>query len=191
MPITIHFSYWKSVSDLALLTFLFLPIHFLILNIHLLYLIKGEKQIYFKQLRSGKEGRPFWIYKFRTLPYNHMKSVSFMGLMRKSGLDELPQIWNIIRGDMSFVGPRPLLHEYMSTYSSEQKQRFLVKPGITGLAQINGRNSIPWSEKFAYDIQYVENFSFLMDFVIITRTFFQLFSLRKNSAEPTNRFDRV
>ncbi|WP_353722845.1 sugar transferase [Dyadobacter sp. 676] len=102
-------------------------------------------------------------------------------LVRRSSLDELPQFWNVLRGDMSIVGPRPLLAEYLPLYSVEQRRRHTVKPGITGLAQINGRNALTWGEKFGYDLHYVDNLSFLLDLRIIGATALKVLSMRKKN----------
>ena len=133
--------------------------------------------IFFTQKRPGLNEKIFNIYKFRTmselydsdgilLPDSKRLS-KFGNIIRSFSLDELPTLLNIIKGDMSLVGPRPLLIEYLSLYSEEQKKRHLVKPGITGLAQINGRNLLDWEEKFNYDVLYVENHNFFLDIKIL------------------------
>jgi undecaprenyl phosphate N,N'-diacetylbacillosamine 1-phosphate transferase len=104
--------------------------------------------------------------------------------LRKYSLDELPQLFNVLRGDMSFVGPRPLLVEYLEHYTKEQKRRHSVKPGITGWAQVNGRNVIPWEEKFKYDVWYVDNISFLLDIKILYMTFLRV--IAKKNINPLN-----
>ena len=134
----------------------------------------------FSQTRAGLRGRPFRLYKFRTmtderddagrlLPDSE-RITDFGGLLRSSSIDELPQLWNVVRGDMSLVGPRPLLMEYVPLYSEDQRRRLGVKPGITGWAQINGRNAISWPEKFALDLCYVDNRSILLDIRIMLLT---------------------
>jgi len=125
-------------------------------------------------------GRPFEIYKFRTMSNerndksellpDQMRLSRFGRFLRSTSLDELPNLWTIIKGDMSIVGPRPLLMEYLPLYNSEQAKRHLVKPGLTGWAQINGRNAIGWKEKLALDTWYVENFSIYLDMKIILMT---------------------
>ena len=136
--------------------------------------------IIFKQQRPGLNGRPFLFYKFRTmrnlkdsigclLPDEDRLS-SFGKFLRKFSLDELPSLWNVLKGDMSLVGPRPLLMEYLDRYSSEQARRHEVKPGITGWAQVNGRNAITWEEKFKLDVWYVDNQSFWLDIKILFMT---------------------
>jgi len=140
---------------------------------------------YFYQIRPGKNGRLFKIIKFKTM--NDKKDVSgnllsdgqrltkIGKLVRKTSLDEVPQLLNVLKGDMSIVGPRPLLPEYLSLYSSTQSRRHEVKPGITGWAQVNGRNAISWQQKFEYDVWYVDNISFLLDLKIVLLTVKKVF----------------
>lgn len=136
--------------------------------------------IFFYQFRSGKDGKPFQVIKFRTmldsidqdgsqLP-DLKRIVPYGNFLRKSSLDELPQLWNVLKGDMSLVGPRPLPHEYLPLYSPKQARRQEIRPGVTGWAQVNGRNIISWEEKFKYDIWYVENQNFWLDIKIICMT---------------------
>jgi sugar transferase EpsL len=136
--------------------------------------------VLFKQWRPGMHGIPFVLYKFRTmiterdhngdlLP-DHLRLTRFGRWLRKTSLDELPELWNVLRGEMSLVGPRPLLMEYLSLYTSEQARRHDVRPGITGWAQVNGRNAIQWSEKLALDVWYVENRSLMLDLKILWLT---------------------
>lgn len=141
--------------------------------------------IFFKQQRPGLKGRPFFMCKFRTmsdvtdeegnlLP-DIQRLTKFGSFLRSSSLDELPELWNVVMGDMSLVGPRPLLMEYLDRYSPEQVRRHDVKPGITGWAQINGRNAISWEEKFALDVWYVDNQSFWLDMKILFITLIKVF----------------
>jgi len=141
--------------------------------------------IFFNQKRPGMNARPFKFYKFRTMTEKEDKNGNLLSdnerltpygsFLRKTSLDELPSLWNIIKGDMSLVGPRPLLMEYLPLYSKGQMRRHKVKPGITGWAQINGRNAISWEEKFELDIWYVENQSFWLDIKIIVLTIWKVF----------------
>lgn len=141
--------------------------------------------IIFKQERSGLYGKSFYIYKFRTMTNKKDESgnllpddvrlTRFGKLLRKLSLDELPQLINVIKGDISLVGPRPLLMEYLDLYTAEQNRRHQVRPGITGWAQINGRNSISWEEKFELDVWYVDNHSFWLDIKIILITAVKVF----------------
>jgi len=138
--------------------------------------------VVFRQTRPGLRGRPFQVYKFRTmrdafdrhgraLP-DEERLTAVGKFIRSTSLDELPQLWNVLRGDISLVGPRPLLMQYLPRYTAEQARRHDVLPGITGWAQINGRNSLSWDEKFALDVWYVENWSLALDARILFRTVF-------------------
>jgi lipopolysaccharide/colanic/teichoic acid biosynthesis glycosyltransferase len=142
--------------------------------------IKIGWPIYFSQIRPGLHSKPFRMIKFRTmnnelgvdghlLPDSQRLS-SFGRFLRASSLDELPELWNVIKGDMSLVGPRPLLMEYLPLYTEEQARRHDVRPGITGWAQVNGRNAISWEEKFKLDVWYVENQNFFLDVKILALT---------------------
>ncbi len=134
----------------------------------------------FKQTRPGKHNKPFVIYKFRTmtdeknedgsLADDGVRLTPFGRFLRKTSLDELPEFWNVIKGDMSFVGPRPLLMEYVQLYSEEQARRGEVRPGITGWAQVKGRNAISWEDKFKLDVWYVDNMSMWLDIKILLMT---------------------
>ncbi len=143
------------------------------------------RPVIFSQLRPGLHGHLFTIYKFRTMsdkygpdgvPLPDAERLNWFGKsLRKTSLDELPELFNVLRGDMSLVGPRPLLAEYLPLYTSEQARRHNVKPGITGWAQINGRNAISWEEKFDLDIWYVDNRSLVLDIRILWLTVLQVF----------------
>jgi lipopolysaccharide/colanic/teichoic acid biosynthesis glycosyltransferase len=136
--------------------------------------------VFFRQQRPGLGGRPFSILKFRTMTNERdargellpdaERLTSLGRFIRDHSLDELPQLWCVVRGDMSLVGPRPLLMKYLERYSIEQARRHEVKPGITGLAQVNGRNALSWEEKFAYDVWYVDHLDFALDLKILART---------------------
>ena len=143
--------------------------------------IKLGSPIFFRQARVGLNGEVFEMIKFRTmkdaydaegnlLP-DEERLTAFGSFLRKSSLDELPELWNVLKGDMSLVGPRPLLVEYLPLYSERQMKRHQVRPGITGYAQVNGRNNISWGRKFELDVYYVENFSLWLDFKILYQTF--------------------
>lgn len=136
--------------------------------------------VLFKQIRPGCNGKPFKMIKFRTmlddcdsdgglLPDEH-RMTPLGGFLRETSLDELPELWNVLKGDMSLVGPRPLLMEYLPLYSLEQNRRHDVRPGVTGWAQVNGRNSLSWDDKFKLDVWYVDNQSLWMDIKIILLT---------------------
>lgn len=164
-----------------LLLLLFLPFIFFT---GLLVYFKIGKPIFFQQIRPGYKEQLFSIYKFRTMSNEKDDNgmlladeyrLKEMGkFIRKTSLDELPQLLNVLKGEMSFVGPRPLLVEYLALYNDEQQKRHDVIPGITGWAQVNGRNAISWEEKFDYDIWYVENQSFLLDMKIMWMTFLKV-----------------
>ena len=164
------------------LIWLFLP--FIIVTA-LLVFFKIGRPILFRQVRPGLNEKLFSIYKFRTMTnekdeegelLSDTKRLTGLGmLLRKTSLDELPQLFNVLKGEMSFVGPRPLLVEYLELYSDEQKKRHSVTSGITGWAQVNGRNAISWEQKFEYDVWYVENQSFLLDMKIMWMTFLKVF----------------
>lgn len=136
--------------------------------------------VFFRQTRPGLDEQPFEILKFRTMtdaldPHGHAlpdqeRLTSFGQLLRSTSLDELPELWNVVKGDMSLVGPRPLLMKYLPLYASDQARRHDVRSGVTGWAQVNGRNSADWHEKLAMDTWYVDNVSFLLDMRILLRT---------------------
>lgn len=141
--------------------------------------------VLFRQVRPGLRGQPFKMVKFRTmrdvldssgrlLP-DAERMTPFGGFLRSTSLDELPELWNVLKGEMSLVGPRPLLMEYLSLYSSEQLRRHEVRPGVTGWAQINGRNTLTWDEKFKLDVWYVDNQSFWLDLKILLLTVKKVF----------------
>ena len=136
--------------------------------------------VFFRQERPGRHGKPFSILKFRTMTNarnergellpDHERLTPLGRFMREHSLDELPQLWSVLKGDMSLVGPRPLLMQYLGRYSPEQARRHDVKPGITGWAQVNGRNALSWEEKFALDVWYVEHVSLALDVKILAMT---------------------
>ncbi|MBA3920876.1 MAG: sugar transferase [Nostocaceae cyanobacterium] len=142
--------------------------------------INTGKPIVFTQPRPGKDGRIFTFYKFRTMSDRRDSQGNLLPdeerltaigqFLRKSSLDEIPQLWNVLKGDMSFVGPRPLLVRYLERYTPEQARRHEVKPGITGLAQVKGRNAIGWEQKFQLDVWYVDNWSLWLDLKILLLT---------------------
>lgn len=154
--------------------------------------IQNTGSPFFSQTRPGKHGKLFTIYKLKTmrdtrddsgdlLPDN-LRMTPLGKIIRKLSLDELPQLWNILKGDMSFVGPRPLLPEYLPLYSKEQEKRHEVKPGITGWAQVNGRNAISWKQKFEYDLWYIQHQSFILDIKILGITLTKIFMTKDVNA---------
>lgn len=166
-------------------------------------LIKSNKDgpVFFKQERPGLNGRIFTVYKFRTMSVktrdengrqlSDFERMSKTGnLLRKTSIDELPQLINIVRGEMSFIGPRPLLTEYLPLYSSEQMRRHEVRPGISGWAQVNGRNTLTWEEKFRYDVEYVENMSLSMDIRIFFLTIKNVLCQDGINSEENNTMEK-
>lgn len=180
----IYANYIKPFLDrtfaMVMITLLF-P---LILSICLILLMTQGRHVFFAQLRTGKNMKTFRIIKFRTLNYLETSDLSmdnreftFLGrIMRKTGADEIPQLFNILKGEMSFIGPRPMPVEYIDKYQKMHLDRFRVMPGVTGWAQVNGKNEISWGHRFDLDCQYVNNVSFTFDSKIIWLTVLQLFS---------------
>ena len=140
--------------------------------------------VFFRQVRPGKDGKLFSIVKFKTMSDEKdengkllpdiQRITKFGSFVRKSSIDELPQLWNVLKGDMSLIGPRPLLTEYLPLYSAEQMRRHNVRPGITGWAQVNGRNNISWCKKFELDVWYVDHISFWLDIKIVFKTILKI-----------------
>ena len=173
----------------------------LLLGVALLVRLKLGSPVFFTQVRPGKDGKPFRMVKFRSmtdardasgalLPDN-VRLTPFGKFLRSSSLDEFPEMWNVLVGDMSVVGPRPLLMEYVPLYDATQRRRLEVKPGVTGWAQVNGRNALSWDEKFALDVWYVENRTFWLDLRIVFRTFFKVFArsgIDHSAERPMPRF---
>lgn len=161
----------------SILTLILSPFFIIVVVI---VLVTMGRPVLFSQVRPGLHGKPFRIYKFRTMKNGFDADGKLLDdsarlttagkFLRKWSLDEIPQLFNIIRGDISFVGPRPLLMDYLPRYTAEQARRHDVKPGITGWAQVNGRNAISWEDKFELDVWYVENRSFILDLKILWST---------------------
>lgn len=174
----------KRGIDIIISLFILIVVSPIFFLVFLLLAIANNGKAFFVQKRPGKNGSIFKIIKFKSM--NDKKGpdgellpdeirLTKIGLfVRKTSLDELPQLFNVLKGDMSMIGPRPLLVDYLELYSKEQHRRHLIKPGITGWAQVNGRNTISWQKKFEYDIWYVENCSFLLDIKIFWRTFLKV-----------------
>jgi len=167
----------RRVLDVVVSLFLLILLAPLLLVTAFLVRAKLGAPVLFCQTRPGFEGVPFKMYKFRTMldqndeagtPLSdEQRLTSFGSALRSTSIDELPELFNVLKGDMSLIGPRPLLMEYLPLYNEHQKRRHEVRPGITGWAQVNGRNNISWTEKFNYDVWYVDNYSFLVDMKII------------------------
>lgn len=171
------FDFWVSLWTLILLS----PVIFIVI---LLVRLKHGAPVFFRQLRPGKNGKPFEIIKFRTMTCGRNASgrllpdfdrlTSLGKLLRSTSLDELPELVNVLKGDMSLVGPRPLLMEYLERYNEFQARRHEVLPGVTGWAQVNGRNALSWEDKFKMDVWYVDNHSLWLDIKIIVLTIFKV-----------------
>lgn len=174
----------KTIGDRFAAGVLILILSPLFIFVSLGILIAMGRPVLFRQRRPGLHGKLFTIYKFRTMSdkkdahgallSDDLRLNGFGKVIRSSSLDELPQLFNVLKGEMSFVGPRPLLEEYLPLYSETQNKRHLVKPGITGWAQVNGRNQNSWEETFEYDIWYVEHRSCLLDLKILWMTFLKV-----------------
>ena len=170
----------KRVMDLLFSIILLIPASPIMFCAAVAIRLGSQGPVLFKQERPGKDGVIFTIYKFRTMrletekdgqPLSDMERMTRIGtVLRKLSVDELPQLFNILKGDMSFIGPRPLLVQYLERYTPRQMRRHDVKPGISGWAQINGRNGVDWETRFEYDVWYVEHISFRTDFSIFFRT---------------------
>ena len=165
----------------------------LMLLLAVLIRLQMGSPVIFRQARPGLHGKPFRMLKFRTMrdafdaegqPLPDEQRITALGkLLRSTSLDELPELWNVLKGDMSLVGPRPLLMEYLPLYSAEQARRHEVRPGITGWAQVNGRNSLSWDEKFRLDVWYVDNQSLWLDIRIMFMTIRKVFAREGISAK--------
>ncbi|MDE8328890.1 sugar transferase [Erysipelothrix rhusiopathiae] len=181
-----------SLSGIIILSWLYIILFFLIGK-------KLGKPILFKQERTGKNGKIFIMYKFRTMRNSFDESGEFLSddermttfgsKLRSLSLDELPELFNILKGDMSVIGPRPLLPKYLPRYSKEQYKRHDVKPGLTGLAQVNGRNAISWEKRFEFDVEYTEKVSFLYDLKIFFMTIKTVLVREGISSEGTSTME--
>lgn len=194
----------KRIIDLLLALFLLIICLPLMLLIAIFIKLDSKGPVIFKQKRVGKDNKIFTIYKFRTMitdterngrQLSDFERMTRIGrILRELSLDELPQLINIIKGEMSFVGPRPLLVEYLDYYDDYQLKRHKVLPGITGWAQVNGRNLLSWEERFKYDVWYVENMSFLLDLKIVFLTLVKVLKkegINKNDHLTMPRFDEI
>jgi len=183
----------KSITDFCISLLVLIVASPILILITLLLFFSNKGKPFFFQLRPEKNDKIFKIIKFKTMNdkkesegnlLSDAKRLTKVGaFVRKTSLDEIPQLINVIKGDMSLIGPRPLLPEYLPLYNDFQKRRHEVKPGITGWAQVNGRNLISWQQKFDYDIWYVENISFLLDCKIVFLTIKKVFKSEGISAE--------
>ncbi|MDZ4186081.1 MAG: sugar transferase [Desulfuromonadales bacterium] len=184
----------KRIIDIvlgALLLAVFLPVLLLVAT---LVRFKMGAPVFFLQTRPGLGGRPFNLYKFRTMTNERDTAGNLLPdgqrmtrlgrFLRSTSLDELPQLFNVLKGEMSIVGPRPLYMKYLPYYTEQEQKRHTVRPGITGWAQIHGRNHLPWDERLALDAWYAENHSLRLDLVILVKTFWQV--LRKEGVAPNS-----
>lgn len=192
--------YIKRILDFTLSLIALIVLSPILLITAILVRIKLGRPVIFKQQRPGKDEKIFTLYKFRTmtdkkdeegnlLPDSE-RLTKFGKLLRSTSLDELPELVNILKGDMAIVGPRPLLVEYLELYNEKQKHRHDVRPGLTGLAQVSGRNSISWEEKFKEDIEYIEKISFLEDIKIILKTVTKVFKREGIAQEGNDTMER-
>lgn len=187
--------YFKRVLDFALSLSALIVLSPVLLVLTVLGAIKMKGNPFFTQLRPGKDERIFRLVKFRSMTCqkdangnllpDDQRLTRYGKLLRCTSLDELPELINILKGDMSIVGPRPLLVKYLPLYNEEQRHRHDVRPGLTGLAQVNGRNAISWEEKFSYDTQYVRNITFLGDVNIVMKTVKAVFKCDGISSETS------
>lgn len=190
----------KNLFDKILALFLIILFSPIYIVVSLLIFFKMGSPILFRQKRPGYKEKIFGIYKFRTMTNekdangnllpDDKRLVGIGKFIRSTSLDELPQLFNVLKGEMSFVGPRPLLEEYLPLYNEKQKRRHDVKPGITGWAQVNGRNAISWEQKFDYDVWYVDNQSFWLDIKILWLTFLKVVKRSDISSSTSSTMEK-
>lgn len=195
------YKYLKRVMDFTAALLMLIILSPIMLISALLIAVNRDGPIIFKQKRPGKDGKIFTVYKFRTMStrlcdkngrelsdFERMTKVGTV--LRKLSLDELPQLVNILKGEMSFIGPRPLLTEYLDLYSPEQMRRHEVLPGISGWAQVNGRNALTWDQKFEYDVYYVDHYSFGLDLKIFAKTIFNIVMQKNINSGENNTMEK-
>lgn len=186
-------SFGKRLTDITISCLLLAGLSWLFLAIILSYLITSQRPVFFVQPRIGRANNVFRLIKFRTLKTDDrlpaaQRRFPLGDFLRRTSLDELPQLWNVLRGEMSLVGPRPLLVEYAPLFSDEQRRRHEVRPGITGWAQVNGRNQVPWLEKFELDLYYIRHVSFWLDMKILAMTLGILLAFRRDNSLSEEKF---
>lgn len=194
--------YGKRFLDILLVLILLIPAVFIIAACYMGIKLETKGPAFFVQRRPGKSGKIFRLYKLRTMlvetkrdgnPLSDMERMTKTGrIIRACSFDELPQLWNILKGEMSFIGPRPLLVQYLQYYTPEQARRHEVLPGISGWAQVNGRNEISWEQKFEHDVWYVDHVSFLLDVKIFWMTIINVLTCKgiNSGADETMRLFR-
>lgn len=192
-------NYIKRILDIFLSLIALVILFPVLLITAFLIRINLGSPVIFSQDRPGKDEKIFKLYKFRSMTDERDESgkllpdskrlPKFGRILRSTSLDELPELWNILKGDMSIVGPRPLLIQYLTLYNKEQKRRHEVRPGLTGYAQINGRNSLNWEDRFKYDVEYVEKLTFIMDLKIILLTVKKVFIKEGISSETSQTME--
>jgi len=185
----------KRILDVVVALLVLIILSPLLIGIAILVRLLLGHPIFFRQKRPGLHGDPFYIIKFRTMSNardgngnllpDSERLTAFGRFLRSTSLDELPELWNVLRGEMSLVGPRPLLMDYLERYTSQQARRHEVKPGITGWAQVNGRNTLDWDKRFELDVWYVDNFSLWLDMKIIGLTLYKV--LRRDGISEQNQ----
>ncbi len=195
------YKYIKRGLDFTVAFFALLVLSPLMLIVSILIKLNRDGPVLFRQERPGLGGKVFTVYKFRTMSVrthdengrelSDFERMSKIGnFLRKTSVDELPQFINILKGDMSFIGPRPLLTEYLELYTPEQMRRHEVRPGISGWAQVNGRNTITWEEKFSHDVEYVDNLSFKMDLNIFIKTILNVLKQDGINSDEANTMEK-
>ncbi len=178
----------KPLLDFLIALFMLIVLSPVFAILFLILLVNNRGRVFFLQQRPGKNEKPFYIIKFRTMLDKYdahgnrlpdIDGLTTIGrFLRRSSLDELPQLINVLKGDLSLVGPRPLLMNYLPLYNETQRKRHAVKPGITGWAQVNGRNATTWPERFVHDVWYVEHVSFWLDLKILWKTFYTVLTAK-------------
>lgn len=195
------YKYIKRGLDFTVAFFALLVLSPLMLIVSIFIKLNRDGPVLFRQERPGLGGKIFTVYKFRTMSVrthdengrelSDLERMSKIGkFLRKTSVDELPQFINILKGDMSFIGPRPLLTEYLELYTPEQMRRHEVRPGISGWAQVNGRNTITWEEKFRHDVEYVDNLSFKMDLNIFIKTILNVLKQDGINSDEANTMEK-
>lgn len=197
---SIYNRYLKRILDIIISSVALLLSWPIMLIVAILVWINLGRPIIFKQQRPGLNGKIFTLYKFRSMKNEYDENgmllpkekrlTKFGKILRSTSLDELPELWNILKGDMSIVGPRPLLVEYLEFYNEEQMRRHNVRPGLTSLTAVNGRAKLSWDEKFKIDVWYVDNVSFMLDLKIILKTFLTVLK-RENITSDRGKFSDI